>query len=308
MTTNRPVPQLGNLTTESANPASAKIDTLSALDIVRIINAEDASVATAVGRESEAIAAAVDMITERLRTGGRLFYIGAGTSGRLGVLDASECPPTFSTPPEMVVGVIAGGYDALHSAAEGVEDHPEIAVADLQARNFSSSDVLVGIATSGRTPYVIGGLQYAQQVGATAIGLACNPNSELARCSDLVIAPIVGPEVITGSTRMKAGTATKLVLNTLTTATMVRLGKTYGNLMVDLRATNTKLTARAQRLAAELTGLSEAEVVPHLEACDGELKTTVVAACCGVTPEEARQRLQAANGQLRVALEPASND
>ena len=308
MASNQPTSQLKHLTTEAANPASTRIDTLSALEIVRLINEEDADVPAAVGRESEAIAAAVDIITDRLRQGGRLLYIGAGTSGRLGVLDASECPPTFSTPPEMVVGIIAGGYDALHSAAEGVEDHPEIAVEDLRDRNLCENDVLVGIATSGRTPYVIGGLKYAQQVGAAAIGLTCNANSGLAAVSDLIIAPIVGPEVITGSTRMKAGTATKLVLNMLSTATMVRLGKTYGNLMVDLRATNTKLSARAQRLAAELTGLSEKEVAPHLQACGGELKTTVVAVCCELTPDQARQRLDAADGQLRRALELDSDD
>jgi len=268
-----------------------------------LINAQDTEVPLAVGKESENIAAAIEVITDRIRNGGRLLYLGAGTSGRLGVLDASECPPTFSTPSEMVVGIIAGGYDALHSAAEGIEDQPETAVQDLQNHNLSNRDVLVGIATSGRTPYVIGGLEFAQRTGAFAIGLACNANSALEAVSDLVIAPIVGPEVITGSTRMKAGTATKLVLNMLTTGTMIRLGKTYGNLMVDLRATNTKLTARVQRLAARLTGLSEAGVAPHLEACNGELKTTVVAVCCETTPNEARRLLSAADGQLRRALQ-----
>ncbi len=308
MASNQPTPQLKDLTTEAANPASTEIDALSALEIVRVINEADAEVPAAVGRESESIAAAVDIITHRLRQGGRLLYIGAGTSGRLAVLDASECPPTFNTPPEMVLGIIAGGYVALHSAAEGAEDHPEAAVSDLQDRMLCADDVLVGIATSGRTPYVIGGLKYARQIGAAAIGLTCNANSELATVCDLVIAPVVGPEIITGSTRMKAGTATKLVLNMLSTATMVRLGKTYGNLMVDLRATNMKLTARAQRLAAELTGLSEPEVAPHLEACDGELKTAVVAIRCNITPDQARQRLEAANGQLRRALESELND
>lgn len=303
MTSNNRALRLQDLTTEATNPASAEIDTLSALEIVQLINAQDAQVPSAVRKESTNIAAAVDVITDRLRNGGRLLYLGAGTSGRLGVLDASECPPTFSTPPEMVVGIIAGGYDALHSAAEGIEDEPETAVKDLKHHDLSNRDVLVGIATSGRTPYVIGGLEFARQTGAFAIGLSCNANSALEAVSDLVICPIVGPEVITGSTRMKAGTATKLVLNMLTTGTMVRLGKTYGNLMVDLKATNTKLAARVQRLAAQLTGQSEQDVTPHLNACNGELKTTVVAVRCDITPDEARRRLSEADGQLRRTLQ-----
>ena len=302
MTSNHPASQLQDLTTEAINPESEEIDTLSSLEIVRLINAQDADVPTAVGREAQNIATAVDVITDRLRNGGRLLYLGAGTSGRLGVLDASECPPTFSTPPEMVVGIIAGGYSALHSAAEGVEDEPGTAVEDLKSHGLSGRDVLVGIATSGRTPYVIGGLEFARRTGAYAIGLTCNVNSALEAAADLVIAPIVGPEVITGSTRMKAGTATKLVLNMLTTGTMVRLGKTFGNLMVDLKATNTKLTARARRLAAQLTGLSEENVAQYLTACNGELKTTIVSVRCDLTPDDARQRLREAKGQLRVAL------
>src|SRR5439155_13452920 len=220
---------MSRMTTEARNPASEKIDTLSPLQIVRLMNAEDARVAEAVGREAESIARAVEVIANRLRADGRLVYIGAGTSGRLGVLDASECPPTFSTPPEMVVGLIAGGYGALTRAVEGAEDHPERAVEDLKKINFAAGDVLVGIATSGRTPYVIGGLKYARQVGAFAIGLACNDGSALADVCDLMITPVVGPEVISGSTRLKAGTATTLVLNMLTTGAMVLLGKTYGN-------------------------------------------------------------------------------
>src|SRR5262245_4073542 len=208
---------MSHMTTEARNPASDKIDTLSPLEIVRLMNAEDARVAQAVGRETEAIGRAIEIIADRLRRGGRLVYIGAGTSGRLGVLDASECPPTFSTPPEMVVGLIAGGYGALTRAVEGAEDHPELAEADLKGIKLAASDVVVGIATSGRTPYVIGGLIYARQVGALAIGLACNDGSALAGATDLMITPIVGPEIISGSTRLKAGTATKLVLNMLTT-------------------------------------------------------------------------------------------
>jgi N-acetylmuramic acid 6-phosphate etherase len=288
--------------TEARNPASHQIDALGPLEIVRLINAEDAQVPEAVGREAEQIARAVEVIAERLRGGGRLIYIGAGTSGRLGVLDASECPPTFSTPPEMVVGLIAGGHGALTRAIEGAEDHPETAVADLQQIKFSAGDVLVGIATSGRTPYVIGGLRYAREIGAFAIGLACNDGSALADVADLMITPVVGPEVISGSTRMKAGTATKLVLNTLTTGAMVLLGKTYGNLMVDLKATNTKLVARTRRIVAELTGLTEAEAEEQLARCGGELKTAVVAHRRAISADAAREVLRLAGGQLRKAM------
>lgn len=289
--------------TEARNPASEQIDTLTPLQIVRLMNAEDARVAEAVGREGEAIARAIEVIADRLKAGGRLVYIGAGTSGRLGVLDAAECPPTFSTPPELVVGLIAGGYAALTRAVEGAEDHPELAVADLQKIHLSASDVLVGIATSGRTPYVIGGLNYARTLGAFAIGLSCNDGSALASAADLMITPVVGPEVVSGSTRLKAGTATKLVLNMLTTGTMVQLGKTYGNLMVDLKATNTKLIARTRRIVALLTGLTEAEAEKQLARCDGELKTAVVAQRHDVTADVARELLTRAGGQLRQALE-----
>jgi N-acetylmuramic acid 6-phosphate etherase len=290
-------------TTEARNPASEKIDTLTAIEIVRLMNEEDSRVPAAVGREAEAIARAVEIIADRLRGGGRLVYIGAGTSGRLGVLDASECPPTFSTPPEMVVGLIAGGYGALTRAVEGAEDYPEVAVKDLKAINLNPGDVLVGIATSGRTPYVIGGLKHARRIGAFAIGLACNDGSALTDAADLMITPVVGPEVISGSTRLKAGTATKLVLNMLTTGAMVLLGKTYGNLMVDLKATNAKLVIRTRRIVAELTGLSEVEAEQQLARCGGELKTAVVAHRHSISAEAARQRLIEAGGQLRRALE-----
>jgi N-acetylmuramic acid 6-phosphate etherase len=291
-------------TTEARNPASEKIDTLSPLEIVRLINEEDARVATAVGQQAEPIARAVEVIADRLRAGGRLIYIGAGTSGRLGVLDASECPPTFSTPPEMVVGIIAGGYGALTRAIEGAEDHPDKAVEDLKAAKLSAADVLVGIATSGRTPYVIGGLNYARELGAFAIGFACNDGSAMTDAADLMIAPVVGPEVISGSTRLKAGTATKLVLNTLTTGAMILLGKTYGNLMVDLKASNAKLIIRTRRIVAGLTGLTEDEAEQQLARCGGELKTAVVAHRYGISAEEARKRLSNAGGQLRRALNP----
>jgi N-acetylmuramic acid 6-phosphate etherase len=293
---------LGRLTTEAVNPASARIDELDAAAIVAVMNAEDALVAAAVARESAAIARAIDVIADRFRRGGRLVYIGAGTSGRLGVLDASECPPTFGTPPEMVVGLIAGGPQALTRAVEGAEDSRELAAANLAAIGLSAADVLVGIATSGRTPYVLGGLAHARAVGAFAIGFACNDNSELEPLTDLMIVPRVGPEIVTGSTRLKAGTATKMVLNMLTTGAMIRIGKTYGNLMVDLRATNTKLVARTRRIVTLLTGASEEEAERLVAAADGELKTAVVSRARGVSPAEARRLLAEAGGHLRRAV------
>jgi len=293
---------LNKLTTESRNPASENLDQLSALEIVRLMNGEDARVSLAVGKEAVAIARAVEIIAARLRGGGRLIYLGAGTSGRLGVLDASECPPTFNSPPELVIGLIAGGPAALTRSIEGTEDHPEDAVADLTTIGLSPADALVGIATSGRTPYVIGGLQYARRVGAAAIGFTCNDQSALADFCDLIIAPVVGPEVLSGSTRLKAGTATKMVLNMLTTGAMVLLGKTYGNLMVDLRATNEKLTDRTRRIVALLTGISETEANEKLQACGGELKVAVVSQVLGLSADEARRRLARCDGHLRRAL------
>lgn len=299
---------LGRLTTETPNPASARLDELSPIEIVRLMNAEDAKVAPAVAREADKIAQAVEVIAERLRTGGRLIYLGAGTSGRLGVIDAAECPPTFSTPPHMVIGIIAGGPEAMFRAVEGAEDIGPAAIEDLRGIGLGPRDVLVGIATSGRTPYVLAGLRYARQVGAFAIGLTCNEGAELEKECDLVIAPVVGPEVLAGSTRLKAGTATKMVLNMLTTGAMVRLGKTYGNLMVDLRATNSKLMDRAKRIVSALTGLTRAEAEELLQRCDGEVKTAVVVHRFGISPEEARRHLAAWEGRLRQALDnpPAS--
>ncbi len=293
---------LNKLTTESRNPASESIDTLTAAGIVALMNSEDASVAAAVGKQRDAIAKAMEVIADRFRGGGRLIYIGAGTSGRLGVLDASECPPTFNTDPSQVVGLIAGGQTAMFRAVEGAEDSPETAVVDLKAIELSSNDVLVGIATSGRTPYVIGGLDYARSIGCYAVGFSCNADAALAENSDLTIIPVVGPEVVSGSTRLKAGTATKMVLNMLTTGAMILLGKTYGNLMVDLRATNVKLTERTRGIVSNLTDLSEADSQTLLERCDGELKTAVVAQLCGLSADEARERLQEAGGHLRQAL------
>jgi N-acetylmuramic acid 6-phosphate etherase len=294
--------KIDHLTTEQTNAASVAIDTLSSLEIVQLMNAEDRKIADAVAAVAENIAIAVDKIAEKMRLGGRLFYIGAGTSGRLGVLDASECPPTFNTDPSQVVGIIAGGDRALRTAIEGAEDDLNGAERDLATHQFSNKDVLVGIASSGRTPYVIGGLRYAQRMGAFAVGFTCNPTSDLETCSDLVIAPVVGPEVISGSTRLKSGTATKMVLNMLTTGAMVLLGKTYGNWMVDLRATNIKLKARSIRIVSALAELSEPEAIEALERCDGEVKVAIVSARRNLSATHSRELLRSANGKLREAL------
>jgi N-acetylmuramic acid 6-phosphate etherase len=295
-----------HLQTEARNPASTNLDELTPLQLVRLMNAEDAQVVPAVATQAEAIAKAIDVIADRLRGGGRLVYAGAGTSGRLGVLDATECPPTFNATPGQVVGVIAGGLPALTQAVEGAEDHPEFAERDLNALGLSAKDVVVGIATSGRTPYVLGAVAYAGRQGAFTIGLACNADAELIRHVDLAITPVVGPEILSGSTRLKAGTATKLVLNMLSTGAMVRLGKTFGNLMVDLRATNNKLRARTNRIVRQLTGITRDEADALLERCGRELKTALVAQLAAVTPDEARARLQATGGQVRRALVPTA--
>lgn len=297
-----------HLVTEQSNPISSEIDALSTIEIVRLMNAEDQQVAAAVERETQAIAMAVDAIALRISKGGRLLYLGAGTSGRLGVLDASECPPTFNTPPELVVGIIAGGMKALTMAIEGAEDNAESAIVDLQARKLTNRDVLVGIATSGRTPYVINGLRYAQSLGAFTIGLACNRDSDMNQHCDCMISPVVGPEIISGSTRLKAGTATKMVLNILSTATMVKLGKTYGNWMVDLRATNVKLKARSLRIVSAITGYDEQQATEQLQRCNGEVKTAIVAILRSVDPDEARKLLEKSAGKLRLALTAQSVD
>ena len=298
--------KLEHLTTEGRNPASENLDSLSPLDIVRLINSEDAKVAEAVGREAEPIAEAIEVIAHRLQHGGRLIYVGAGTSGRLGILDAAECPPTFNSDPSKVLGLIAGGPSAMLKAVEGAEDNPELAAEDLREVGLTSQDVVVGIATSGRTPYVIGALEYARSQGAFRIGLSCNREATMRAQAQINIVPVVGPEVVSGSTRMKAGTATKMVLNMLTTGAMVRLGKTYGNLMVDLQATNTKLAERTKRIICSLTDLSREEAAQLLDECNGELKTAIVAHRTGVAPDEARRKLTHSNGRLREALENSS--
>jgi N-acetylmuramic acid 6-phosphate etherase len=293
---------MDHLETEARNPASAELDSLTPLELVHLMNSEDARVIPAVGSQAPQIAKAIEVIADRLRNGGRLIYIGAGTSGRLGVLDASECPPTFNAPPNLVIGLIAGGPTALTRAVEGAEDHPEYAIHDLNAVTLTSADVLVAIASSGRTPYVLAAVDHARALGAFTIGLSCNPNSDLIPRVDLAITPVVGPEVLSGSTRLKAGTATKLVLNMLSTGAMVQLGKTYGNLMVDLRATNEKLRWRTNRIVREVTGLDHSRADALLEQSGRELKTALVMQLARVTADEARDRLRKCNGRVKYAV------
>lgn len=295
------------LTTESVNPATTDLDRLSSLEFVRVVNREDAQLAAAVAAEELQIASAIDLIATRMAGGGRLIYIGAGTSGRLGVLDAAECPPTFNADPAQVVGLIAGGERALTEAVEGAEDSREAGRQDLLAIGLRGKDVVVGIAASGTTPYVLGALDYAKECGAGTVGFSCNPGSPVGAAAAVAITVVVGPEILSGSTRMKAGTATKMVLNMLSTGAMVRLGKTYGNLMVDLRASNRKLKERAVRIIGRVTGLSASDAGQLLEASAGDLKVAIVSQKLGLDAEQARSRLELAEGRLRRALEdPAS--
>jgi len=293
---------LATLLTEQANPASSAINQLDTESMLRVINAQDALIAAAVAREVPRIAEAVDAITAALSSGGRLFYIGAGTSGRLGVLDASECPPTFGVPPELVQGIIAGGEKALRQSIEASEDRPEFGVDDVTARGLRREDVLVGIAASGRTPYVLGAVQYARQLGARTVGICCTPDSPLSRAVDIAIEPLPGPEVVAGSTRLKAGTATKLVLNMLSTGAMIRLGYVFGNLMVNVQPTNEKLVNRATRIVASATGLSEPDAGRLLEQAGRNVRTAIVMARREVSRDEAEHLLSAAGGRIRSAL------
>jgi len=298
---------LATAPTEARNPNSLQIDKVSTLEMLSIINREDQSVAAAVERVIPQIAQAVDAIAERLSQGGRLFYVGAGTSGRLGVLDASEIPPTFSIDPEIVQGLIAGGDGALRRSSEVSEDSPELGAADLRARNFAGNteaahpDVLVGIAASGRTPYVLGAMAYAKSLGALTIAVTCVPVSAMTRFAEIAIAVQTGAEVITGSTRMKAGTATKLVLNMLSTGVMVRTGAVYGNLMVNLKPTNTKLVDRAQRIIMTATGCTHDRAVELLLE-GGTVKTAIVIEKLGIDRTAAEAKLTAAKGRLAAAL------
>jgi N-acetylmuramic acid 6-phosphate etherase len=287
--------------TESRNPKTADIDTLSSIEIVTLINDEDLKVAAAVRTQLTQIAQAVDIIVQRLKQGGRLIYVGAGTSGRLGVLDASEMPPTFSTPPELVQGFIAGGDAALRRSAEAAEDDPEAGARVVKEARVTDTDIVVGITASGGAPWVLGAIAEAERRGAATVGLTCNPESALARECSLAIVPVVGPEVIAGSSRMKAGTAQKLVLNMLSTASMIRLGKVYGNLMVDVRPTNAKLRRRAMHILQQGAGTDEASAQAALEETGYRVKPALVMLLTGVDADEALRRLASSDGSVREA-------
>ncbi|WP_327245043.1 N-acetylmuramic acid 6-phosphate etherase [Streptomyces sp. NBC_01320] len=297
--------ELATLTTEAFRPELAEIDRLATLEIARIMNGEDQSVPSAVAARLPEIAAAIDGVAARMARGGRLIYAGAGTAGRLGVLDASECPPTFNTDPSEVVGLIAGGPSAMVTAVEGAEDSKELAAADLDGLDLTPDDTVVGISASGRTPYAIGAVEHARAKGALTIGLSCNADSALGAAAEHPIEVVVGPELLTGSTRLKAGTAQKLVLNMLSTITMIRLGKTYGNLMVDVRASNEKLRARSRRIVSLATGASDAEIEAALAATDGEVKNAILAILGQVDGPTAATLLSASDGHLRAALAAA---
>jgi N-acetylmuramic acid 6-phosphate etherase len=297
--------ELESLTTEAFRPDLAGIDRLPTLDIARLMNGEDATVAGAVAARLPEIAAAIDALAERMARGGRLVYAGAGTAGRLGVLDASECPPTFNTDPSRVVGLIAGGPQAVVTSVEGAEDSRALARADLEPLGLTPDDTVVGISASGRTPYAIGAVEHARARRCLTIGLACNSGSPLAAAAEHGIEIVVGPELLTGSTRLKAGTAQKLVLNMLSTITMIRLGKTYGNLMVDVRASNDKLRARSHRIVALATGAADEEIERALAATDGEVKNAILTILADVDGPTAARLLEESHGHLRAALAAA---
>ena len=293
---------LSTLITEQRNPNSMHVDSLSALEIVQLMNEEDKQVPLAIEKCLPQIAQAVECIVAAFQQGGRLVYIGAGTSGRLGVLDASECPPTFGVSPEMVKGIIAGGERALRHPIEGAEDSKEQAVVDLQTIQFSSKDVLVGIAASGRTPYVIGALKYAKRLGSVTVSIASNPNSAMANIVDIAIDTVVGPEVLTGSSRLKSGTAQKLVLNMLTTASMILMGKCYQNLMVDVQASNEKLKARAIRIVMQATDCDKALAEETLKQADQNVKLAIMMILSGLDRAQAETLLEKHQGKLQLAL------
>jgi N-acetylmuramic acid 6-phosphate etherase len=293
---------LGELLTEQTNPASQRLDALPTEQILRLINDEDSRVAEAVAREIPAIGKTVEAVISAFTAGGRLFYSGAGTSGRLGVLDAVECPPTFNTPPELIRGIIAGGFDALHNASEASEDDPQAGAQDLVRGGFSPRDVLIGITSSGRTPYVLGAVAEARTMGAVTAGISCTPDSELARAVDIPITPLTGPEIIAGSTRMKAGTATKLVLNMISTAVMIRLGRVYGNLMVNVQPRSSKLKDRAIRIIAGVLPVPVDRAAELLTASGDQVKVAIVMGKLGVDCRRATELLQSAGGRVSEAL------
>ncbi|MGO2437951.1 MAG: N-acetylmuramic acid 6-phosphate etherase [Serratia proteamaculans] len=293
---------LGALVSETRNPATMGLDEMSTLEMVSCFNREDRKVPEAIEKVLPAIAQAVDLAAAALKAGGRLIYLGAGTSGRLGVLDASECPPTFGVPHGMVIGLIAGGPGALLKAVEGAEDDAALGEADLVALDLTATDMVVGLAASGRTPYVIGALRYARQLGCATAAISCNPDSPIAHEAQVAISPVVGPEALTGSTRLKSGTAQKLVLNMLSTGAMVKLGKVYENLMVDVKATNVKLVDRACRIVVEATGAERSQAEAALTQTGFEVKPAILMILAGIDAEEAQQRLQQHDGYLRAAL------
>lgn len=303
MTNDALIAALSHLVSEGRNPDTMDIDLLSSQEIVERLNQQDKQVPLAVEAVLPQIAQAVDKITAAFKQGGRLIYLGAGTSGRLGVLDASECPPTFGVSDQMVIGLIAGGKEAMFTAQEGAEDNATLGAHDLQQIDFSSKDVLVGISASGRTPYVIGALEYANDLGATTIALSCNPDSPIAEIAQIAISPVVGPEALTGSTRLKSGTAQKLVLNMLTTASMIRLGKSYQNLMVDVRATNRKLIARAVRIVMQATDCQREEAEALLKESHNNAKLAILMHLTGMNYEQATAKLSQSDGFLRRAME-----
>ena len=289
------------IVTEQRNERTAHIDELSTIDMVRLINDEDKKVAYAVEETLEPIASAIDLITEKMKAEGRLIYCGCGTSGRLGVLDAVECPPTFSTEPEMVQGLIAGGYSAIFKAVEGAEDDYELGVKDLKKIQFTKNDILVGIAASGRTPYGIGAMEDAKSIGASVISVTCNPGSMMGKIADIDIAPSLGPEVVTGSTRMKSGTAQKMILNMLSTSTMIKLGKVYGNLMVDVKPSNSKLIQRCISIVCTSTNVSVEKAKEVLEQCGYNPKTAIVMIICNLDSEAAKELLVQVDGRIAKA-------
>ncbi|CAR46171.1 TPA: N-acetylmuramic acid 6-phosphate etherase [Proteus mirabilis] len=293
---------LGHLVTESRNHHSEHIDTLSTLEMLKVINNEDKKVPFAVEATLPHIARLVDKVVTAFSQGGRLIYCGAGTSGRLGILDASECPPTYGTPHDMVIGLIAGGHKAILQAVENAEDNVQLGAEDLHQLNFNAKDVLVGIAASGRTPYVIGALEYARSLGAVTGAISCNPDSPIAQRADIAITPIVGPEVVTGSSRMKAGTAQKLVLNMITTGAMIKMGKVFGNLMVDVEATNAKLIERQIRIVMQATECDRATAEQALAQCQRHCKTAILMILAGVNAQQATQLLAQNKGFIRQAL------
>lgn len=294
--------QLSKMMTETRNPKTLELDAMSTTDILHVMNEEDRLLAKAIAKELGPIEKAVETIAASFEKGGRLIYVGAGTSGRLGLLDAVECPPTFGTVPEQVVGLLAGGHKAFVKAVEGAEDSKELGRGDLEVIKLTDKDTVVGIAASGRTPYVVGALEYANSVGAPTVALACNKESEIGRVSKIVIEVVPGPEILTGSTRLKAGTVQKMVLNMLSTVSMIRVGKVYKNLMVDVQQTNEKLHVRAENIVMEITSCDRVEARNYLKESEGSVKVAIIMYLVGCKKEEALEKLEKAKGHIREAI------